>query len=180
MSCNPSLSLSLADLAETRLHHPQEPGVDNCAGRSAHRRPNSARAMPSRAFKRGLPSFTTILKDGVLIDIHLEVAEGLSARKPVVALESTIIPHGIPYPANLETARSGKWAPECPEVYPPPSVSSMDVSKWDLSHGLERLTERWNEPLKLSRRDIVAAIALKRDVGTTCSATLIFGALAGI
>ena len=48
------------------------------------------------------------------------------------------------------------------------------------SQELERLAERWNEPLKLSRRDIVAAIALKRVVGTTCGATLIFGALAGI
>jgi pseudouridylate synthase len=41
-----------------------------------------------------------------LLDLSPEVAEALSAKKPVVALESTIITHGMPYPRNVETARS--------------------------------------------------------------------------
>ena len=41
-----------------------------------------------------------------LLDFSPEVAEALSAKKPIVALESTIITHGMPYPRNVETARS--------------------------------------------------------------------------
>src|SRR6185503_19329486 len=41
-----------------------------------------------------------------LLDFSTEIAEARSAKKPVVALESTIITHGMPYPSNVETARS--------------------------------------------------------------------------
>ena len=41
-----------------------------------------------------------------LLDFSPEVAEARSAKKPIVALESTIITHGMPYPRNVETARS--------------------------------------------------------------------------
>ena len=41
-----------------------------------------------------------------LLDFSAEVAEARSAKKPIVALESTIITHGMPYPRNVETARS--------------------------------------------------------------------------
>ena len=40
------------------------------------------------------------------LNIHPEVSEALHAGKPVVALESTIISHGMPYPQNVETARA--------------------------------------------------------------------------
>lgn len=90
--------------------------------------------MLSCASKRGLSSSTTALKNNALTDIRPEVTEGLSAWKSVVALEFTSIAHGMPYPINLETARSIKRTSECPEVYPPLSVPSMDVSKLDLSH----------------------------------------------
>ena len=56
------------------------------------------------------------------LDIAPEVAEALAAGKPVVALESTIISHGMPYPQNVET--SAKTAP-CP----PPSPSSAAASR---------------------------------------------------
>ena len=52
------------------------------------------------------------------LDIAPEVAEALAAGKPVVALESTIISHGMPYPQNVETARA-----PCPR----PSPSSADA-----------------------------------------------------
>ena len=173
-----SLSSSLADLAETRLHHP-ESGIDSW--RQVIGSPWSAGTMLSRVSKRGVSSLTTALKNNALIDIHPEVMEGLSARKPVVALESTIITHGMPYPVNLETARSVERNVRMSGSIPA-TIGLIDgrVKIGLESHELERLAERRNEPVKLSRRDIGAAIALKRDGGTTCSATLIFAALTGI
>ena len=137
--------------------------------------------MLTRASKRGFSSLATALKSNALIDIHLEVAEALNARKPVVALESTIITHGMPYPVNLETARSVERNVRTSGSIPA-TIGLIDgrVKIGLAPHELERLAERRNEPVKLSRRDIGAAIALKRDGGTTCSATLIFAALAGI
>lgn len=137
--------------------------------------------MLSRASKRALSSLATTLKTNALIDIHPEVAEALYARKPVVALESTIITHGMPYPVNLETARSVERNVRTSGSIPA-TIGIIDgrVKIGLEPHELERLAERRNEPVKLSRRDIGAAIALRRDGGTTCSATLIFAALAGI
>ena len=137
--------------------------------------------MLGRTSKRGISSLTTALKSNALIDIHPEVAEALHARKPVVALESTIVTHGMPYPVNLETARSVERNVRVSGSVPATIGLIGGRVKIGLEpHELERLAECRNEPVKLSRRDIGAAIALKRDGGTTCSATLIFAALAGI
>jgi pseudouridine-5'-phosphate glycosidase/pseudouridine kinase len=137
--------------------------------------------MLSRVSKRGFPSLATTLKSNALIDIHPEVAEALHARKPVVALESTIITHGMPYPANLDTAMSVERNVRVSGSIPA-TIGLIDgrVKIGLEPHELQRLAERRHEPVKLSRRDIGTAIALKRDGGTTCSATLIFAALAGI
>ena len=135
------------------------------------------------ASKRVLSSSTIVVKNNTLINIHPEVAEGLSARKSVTALESTIITHGMPYPVNLETARPVERNVRMSGSIPA-TTGLIDIDgrvKIGLeSHELERLAERRNELVKLSRRDTGAAIAVKRDVGTTCSATLIFAALADI
>jgi pseudouridine-5'-phosphate glycosidase/pseudouridine kinase len=137
--------------------------------------------MLSRTSKRGLSSLAAALKNNALIDIHPEVAEALHARKPVVALESTIITHGMPYPVNLETARSVERNVRTSGSIPATIGLIEGRVKVGLEqYELERLAGCRNEPVKLSRRDIGAAIALKRDGGTTCSATLIFAALAGI
>jgi pseudouridine-5'-phosphate glycosidase/pseudouridine kinase len=137
--------------------------------------------MLGRTSKRGFSSLTTALKSNALIDIHPEVAEALHARKPVVALESTIVTHGMPYPVNLETARSVERNVRVSGSVPATIGLIGGRVKIGLEpHELERLAECRNEPVKLSRRDVGAAIALKRDGGTTCSATLIFAALAGI
>ena len=134
-----------------------------------------------RASKRGLSSLATALKNNALVDVHPEVAEALHARKPVVALESTIITHGMPYPVNLETARSVERNVRASRSVPATIGLIEGRVKIGLeSYELERLAECRNDPVKLSRRDIGAAITLKRDGGTTCSATLIFAALAGI
>jgi len=66
----------------------------------------SARFMFSHVSKRGLSFSATALKISAPIDIHPEVAEVLHARKPAVAPESATVTHGMPYPANLEMAKS--------------------------------------------------------------------------
>ena len=137
--------------------------------------------MLGRVSKRGLSSLVATLKTNALIDIHPEVAEALHARKPVVALESTIITHGMPHPLNIETARSVERNVRASGSIPA-TIGLIDGRvKIGLDpHELERLAECRNKPVKVSRRDIGAAVALKKDGGTTCSATLIFAALAGI
>lgn len=137
--------------------------------------------MLSRVSNRRLSSLVTALKNNALVDIHPEVSEALHARKPVVALESTIITHGMPYPVNLNTARSVEQNVRTSGSIPA-TIGLIDgrIKIGLKPHELERLAEPGNDPVKLSRRDIGAAIALKKDGGTTCSATLVLSALAGI
>ena len=76
---------------------------------------------------------------------------------------------------NLSSGTSGYR-----QVYSLPLATSTDVKIGLKPHEVERLAECKNEPVKLSRRDIGTAILLRIDGGTTCSAALIFAALAGI
>ena len=139
--------------------------------------------MLSCASKGGLSSLTITIKHNTLVDIHPGVAERPSARKLVVVLESTVITHEMPYPVNLETARPVERNVRMSGSIPV-TICLVDIDgpvKIGLEpHELERLAERRNEPVKLSRRDIGVAIALKKDRGKTCSLTPIFSALADI
>ncbi|OSD03147.1 indigoidine synthase A-like protein [Trametes coccinea BRFM310] len=133
--------------------------------------------------KRPSSSLAAALKEHAPIDIHPEVQEALAHGRPVVALETTIVTHGMPYPANLETARSVES--NVRKVGAVPATIGLIEGRVKIGlepHELERLADirRNTSVVKLSRRDIGPAIALKRDGGTTCSATLIFSALAGI
>ncbi|CDO71636.1 hypothetical protein BN946_scf184911.g106 [Trametes cinnabarina] len=132
---------------------------------------------------RQASSLAAALKEHAPIDVHPEVQEALAHGQPVVALETTIITHGMPYPANLETARSVES--NVRKVGAIPATIGLIEGRVKIGlepHELERLADvrKNTSVVKLSRRDIGPAIALKRDGGTTCSATLIFSALAGI
>ena len=61
------------------------------------------------------------------LDIHPEVAEALATGKPVVALESTIISHGMPYPQNVETALAVERSSVKTAQFPQPSPSLAAV-----------------------------------------------------
>ena len=141
------------------------------------RRPRqpSARFTLSRVSKCGLSFSATTLKTGAPIDIHLDVAEVLHAHKPAVALGPITATHGMPYPVNLETAKSVGRIIRIWKAYQLPLAPPTDVKLEP--HELERLAECKNRPVKLSRRDTSAAIALKRDGGTTRSATLVLQCL---
>ncbi|KZT02641.1 indigoidine synthase A-like protein [Laetiporus sulphureus 93-53] len=118
-----------------------------------------------------------------LVDIHPEVRDALANHKPVVALETTIVTHGMPYPVNLKTARSVENIVRSTGAVPATIGIIEGQVKIGLEpHELERLADvsKNSSVVKVSRRDIGPVIAFKRDGGTTCSATLIFAALAGI
>lgn len=116
------------------------------------------------------------------IDVHPEVQEALENHRPIVALESTIITHGMPLPTNLETAKSVERIVRSTGAIPA-TIAILDgrIKIGLRQFELEKLADtKSSHPVKVSRRDIGPCISLKRNGGTTCSATLIFAGLAGI
>ena len=147
-------------------------------------RPITRSLSSSARITKSFPSSLISARErGVPIDVHPEVEQALAEHQPLVALETTVVTHGMPYPVNLETARSVERHVRSVGAIPATiGIIGGRVKIGLESAQLEYLADlRTNPgPVKLSRRDIAAAIALKKDGGTTCSATLIFAALAGI
>jgi pseudouridine-5'-phosphate glycosidase len=114
------------------------------------------------------------------LDIHPPVAEALAARRPVVALESTIITHGMPYPDNgTMAANVEKIIAE--EGAVPATIAVVDGRiKIGLSDGERESLAMTGDAMKLSRADLAFAVAEGRTGGTTVAATMICAAMAGI
>ena len=112
--------------------------------------------------------------------INPEVAEALSAGKPVVALESTIISHGMPYPKNVETALAAEQVVRDNGAIP----ATIAIIKGKLKVGLTleeiEYLGKTEGVIKTSRRDIPFIIAKKLDGATTVASTMIIADLAGI
>ena len=109
-----------------------------------------------------------------------EVAAALAERRPVVALESTIISHGMPWPQNAETAvlieaevRTNGATPATVAVIDGVLRAGLDATM------LERLG-RDTGVVKASSRDLAAAMARRATAGTTVSATMLIAERAGI
>jgi pseudouridine-5'-phosphate glycosidase len=114
------------------------------------------------------------------LDVAPEVAAALAAGAPVVALESTIVAHGMAYPRNLETARAVEAIVRGAGAVPATIAVLGGRIKIGLSADeLERLATG-GEILKLSTHDLPFAVALQRDGATTVAATMRMAALAGI
>lgn len=113
-------------------------------------------------------------------DVHAPVADALAAGRPVVALESTIVTHGMPFPQNARMAARVE-AIIREEGAVPATIAVVDGRlKIGLSDaGLEALAQA-DEAMKLSRADLAFAIAEGRTGGTTVAATMIAAAAAGI
>jgi pseudouridine-5'-phosphate glycosidase len=116
-----------------------------------------------------------------LIDYSPEVAEARSAKKPIVALESTIITHGMPYPRNVETASAVEQAVREPGAVP----ATIAVIEGRLRVGLDeqeidRLGQISGGVVKASRRDLALVAARKGSAGTTVAATMFIAGLGGI
>ncbi|WP_029006863.1 pseudouridine-5'-phosphate glycosidase [Azospirillum halopraeferens] len=109
------------------------------------------------------------------------VAEALSRRHPVVALESTVITHGMPHPHNLDTARSLEAVVRAGGAVPA-TVAVLDgrIRVGLDGDDLERLALGGSAVRKLSRRDLPVALATGTDGATTVAATMIAARLAGI
>ena len=115
-----------------------------------------------------------------LLDIKQDVFEALNSGKPVVALESTIISHGMPYPDNVEMAKKVE-AIVREEGAVPATIAIMDGKiKIGLSNeDLESLAKASNV-MKVSRRDFAYVIANKAIGATTVASTMMCAELAGI
>ncbi|MEJ6007309.1 pseudouridine-5'-phosphate glycosidase [Paucibacter sp. AS339] len=109
-----------------------------------------------------------------------EVAAARQAGLPIVALESTIISHGMPYPQNVQTAREVEALIRAGGAVPA-TIAVLDGKiRIGLSDAELDLLGRSPEAMKLSRRDLAYAIASKKIGATTVAATMICADLAGI
>ncbi len=115
------------------------------------------------------------------LDIQPEVAAALAEGKPVVALESTIISHGMPWPQNAETAFAVEQTIRDNGAVPATIAVIGGRLKAGLSHDeIEYLARRGQEIPKASRRDLPMLCARGMDGATTVASTMIVASLAGI
>ncbi len=115
------------------------------------------------------------------LKISPAVQKALDEGRPVIALESTIISHGMPYPQNLETARlceaeARKYGAEPATV----AVIQGKLCAGLTDEELEYLARTGPKVIKASRRDLPVLVAQKADGATTVAATMIIAAMAGI
>jgi pseudouridylate synthase len=115
------------------------------------------------------------------LDIHPDVAAALAANRPVVALESTIISHGMPYPQNVATALRVEAEVRAHGATP----ATVAIIHGRLKAGLtqediEHLGQSGRSVVKVSRRDIPFIVASGATGATTVASTMIIAAMAGI
>ena len=115
------------------------------------------------------------------LDVNPEVAEALANGKPVVALESTIISHGMPYPQNGETALEVERIVRENGAVP----ATIAVIGGRLKAGLtkeeiEYFGKKGHDIAKASRRDLAVLVAKGEDGATTVTTTMIIAHMAGI
>jgi pseudouridylate synthase len=115
-----------------------------------------------------------------MLHIAPEVAVALSTGRAVVALESTIITHGMPYPANTATAREVEAVVREKGAVP----ATIAILDGKIRIGLEdqelEMLAKATNVMKLSRADLAFAVATGRTGSTTVAATMICAHLAGI
>ena len=115
------------------------------------------------------------------LDVNPEVEEAIKSGKPVVALESTIISHGMPYPKNVETAFRVEQMIRDNGAVPATIAVIGGRLKAGLTHDeIEHLGKAGRNVAKASRRDLPALVARKADGATTVTTTMIIAHMAGI
>ncbi|MBI2749308.1 MAG: pseudouridine-5'-phosphate glycosidase [Burkholderiales bacterium] len=115
------------------------------------------------------------------IDIHPDVAQAMAQRRPVVALESTIISHGMPYPQNVATALQVEAEVRAHGAVPATIAIVNGRLKAGLSAAeIETLGQTGRSVVKVSRRDIPFIVASGATGATTVAATMVIAAMAGI
>ena len=115
------------------------------------------------------------------LEISPEVSAALAAGKPVVALESTIISHGMPWPQNAETALNVERIVRENGAVPATVAIIGGRLKAGLSRDeIEYLGQKGYDVIKASRRDLPVLVARGDDGATTVATTMIIAAMAGI
>lgn len=115
------------------------------------------------------------------LSISPQVQQALDAGRPVVALESTIISHGMPYPQNVETAlRVEQTVRDGGAVPATIAVIGGKLKAGCTPDEIEYLGKRGQAVTKASRRDLPVLIARGEDGATTVTTTMIIAAMAGI
>lgn len=115
------------------------------------------------------------------LEIAPEVSKALANGDPVVALESTIISHGMPYPQNVETAlRVEEIVRENGAVPATTAIIGGKLKCGLKKEEIEYLGKKGLEVTKCSRRDIPMAIARRLDGATTVATTMIIANMAGV
>ena len=114
------------------------------------------------------------------LDIHPEVEIAINEKLPIVALESSIISHGMPYPNNVETALMVEETVRVNNAIP----ATIAIIKGRLKVGLTKeeieLLATNDEVRKISRRDLAVAVSQKLSGSTTVASTMIIANLAKI
>lgn len=115
------------------------------------------------------------------LSISPEVQQALQSGRPVVALESTIISHGMPYPQNVETAmRVERTIRDYGAVPATIAVIGGQLTAGCTPDQIEHLGRKGTEVTKASRRDLPVLVARREDGATTVTTTMIIAAMAGI
>jgi pseudouridine-5'-phosphate glycosidase len=113
-------------------------------------------------------------------DVRPPIAAALEARHPVVALESTLIAHGLPWPVNVETALAAEAAVRS-EGATPATIAVLDGRPTiGLTEEEIRTLAQTPGVLKASRRDLGLAVAQRRTAATTVAATMVLAHRAGV
>ncbi len=114
------------------------------------------------------------------LNIHPEVSEALAQGLPVVALESTIIAHGMPYPQNVTTALEVEAVIRSHGAVPATIAVLEGKICVGLNHEQIEVLGSTKDVMKLSRRDLPYAVASGEPGATTVAATMICAEIAGI
>ena len=114
------------------------------------------------------------------LDVHPDVEEAIKNGEPIVALESTIISHGMPYPKNIETAMMVEETVRSNKAVPATIAIINGRLKVGLTHEEIEFLATNDEVRKVSRRDLAITVSQKHSGSTTVAATMIIAKLAEI
>ncbi|MEF3692984.1 MAG: pseudouridine-5'-phosphate glycosidase [Acholeplasmataceae bacterium] len=114
------------------------------------------------------------------IEIHPDVKKALAQHQPVVALESTIITHGMPYPENVKMAKKVESIIRNEGAIPATIAIIHGVIKIGLTDDEIEYLAQAKDVIKVSKRDFGYVLSQKRDGATTVSGTMLAANMAGI
>src|SRR5262249_23420419 len=114
------------------------------------------------------------------IDLRPHIAEALQAGRPVVALESSLLAHGLPWPQNLETGGAAEEAVRQGGAVPATIAVISGRPTIGLTEAELRQLAQADNVMKTSARDLAAASVFKQTAATTVAATMFLAHRGGI